>query len=290
MKPQSKLAWLFGTLMLGAVAFTGCQEEEKTTYQDVVELAAVTSDNNNAEQESDFVNGLSNIALEDYGDVSKTQVQVTRFRTIPSGATVTWSDEGGVYTRTIDFGTTGITCYDGKTRRGKIITTATGRYRESGTVITTTTENYAVSRNGSTYISHTFSRTVTNTGENEADNLVFTVVETDALVNEDGQQVNWSSNREREWSYGADEDPLTNDDTYSITGTGTAERVGVRTIDYTITSPLIFKFNCGVVYGGVLLIEDRESGNNIVVDYGSGCTAAKTVTYNINGNSYTLFL
>jgi hypothetical protein len=285
LQAQSKAGWLLGLVLMGAVALTSC--EEKSTYKDVQELANVTSDNNNAEQESDAVNDFVSVGMEDQG-VSKTEV--VRYRKIPAGATVTFSNTGGVYSLSINFGTVGLACYDGRTRKGIITATANGFYRQAGTVITTNTDGYAVSRNGTDFVGHDFNRVVTNKGTNQAGNIVFSIVETDQLLYNGGQVVKWNSNREREWINGTDDIYLTNDDSYSITGNGTAERVGVRTIDYTIDSPLIFRFNCGVVYGGILRIEDRDSGNNIIVDYGSGCTVAKTVTYNIDGKSYTLFL
>jgi hypothetical protein len=284
------LALGFGTL----VTLSGCQEEEETlTLTDVVEINQTVQSDNNSQQESDIVNEFVNLGLEDEGS-SKTGVD--RYRRLPAAADVTWTnddnDDGqtGDYRLTVDFGTVGLACYDGRTRRGIISATANGLYRNTGTVITTQTEGYAVSRNaGLTWTEHDFVRTVTNNGENTAGNIQFTVVETDAVTEPGGQEVNWSSTRTREWDWGTDNLRFTTDDAYIINGTGVTERVGVRTIDHTATN-VTFKFNCGVVFSGVITHVDRDSGNSITVDYGTGCTVEKTVTYLINGQSYTFTL
>lgn len=284
---------------MAGILFTlaGCDQEEVLTGEDIVEISKTIENEKDASQEADFVAGLGDIGMEDNQQkTGEVQERALRYRYIPDDAEVTFTNDAngdlvtGDYELVIDFGTDGIECYDGRVRKGIITVTSNGYYRDEGTVINTTTENYAVSRDGINYNQHTFSRTVTNNGTNDNGNIEFSVVESDVVVLSDGQVVNWNSNRTREWDWGTDGTRFTADDYYYISGSGTTERVGVRTVDHVINSALVFKFDCGVVYGGVLTHTDRETGNNIVVDFGSGCTIAKTVTYNINGRSFTFFL
>ena len=71
---------------------------------------------------------------------------------------------------TVDYGTSNCDCNDGKTRRGKIITTYTGAYLAPGTVITHTTDNYYVND-----IKIEGTKTVTNMGLNNNNQPYFNV-------------------------------------------------------------------------------------------------------------------
>lgn len=281
---------VLAAVLVSSALLWGCEQDETLTFQDVAEINQTIQDDNRSQQESDVVNEFIAMGFDDNQvDVTGAQqAKLLRFRRLPAEAEVSFVNENGTYTLTIDFGTEGLDCYDGRTRRGVITATATGRYRDAGTVITTTTEGYGVSRDGGVnWFNHDFSRTVTNNGLNTAENLSYSVVESNVMTGPDGQVTNWSSTRTREWDWGTDNTPFTADDFYYITGSGVTDRVGVRTIDHVINEAITFKFDCGVVYGGVITHTDRDSGNNIVVDYGEGCTIAKTITYNINGQSFT---
>lgn len=256
-------------------------------------VATIEADNAN-EKEADVINEFVNIGFEDEGQKSVP----LRFRRFPDDATLTWTNDANMdgtmndYRLEIDFGTQGVECYDGVFRRGKIFSEATGFYRSEGTRITTTTQNYATNRDTAVaeWVEHDFNRSVQNQGANIDGNLEYSIVESNTSTEPDGQVTNWSSSRVREWDYGTDGNAFTNDDFYYITGTAITERTGVRTIDRAILEPLAFKFNCGVVWSGVLQYRDRNSGNVITTDYGVGCTAAKTIRITINGIEYAIVL
>lgn len=281
---------------LAVLGIVSCEQvqDEPLTAEDVQEISATIQADNASQQESDVVGEFVNIGLEDQGQ----KAVPNRFRKIPAAAEMSWTNDAnndgttGDYRLVIDFGTTGIACYDGRTRKGKIIATANGLYRNQGTTITTTTEGYAVSRDPQLlgFTEHQFSRTVVNNGTDADGNIVFSVTESNVATEPDGQVTNWNSERTRTWDWGTDGTRFSADDFYYVTGSGRTERVGIRTIDRVINQALTFKFDCGVVYGGLITHTDVESGNNIVVDYGNGCTVAKTVTYNINGRTITIIL
>ena len=81
-----------------------------------------------------------------------------------------WPDSTFPKTLTIDFGTTNCTDNYGVNRRGKIIATATGKYRDAGTIITITPSNYYVN---DYKIEGT--KTVTNNGQNSYGQTTFNI-------------------------------------------------------------------------------------------------------------------
>ncbi|MEY4573313.1 MAG: hypothetical protein RLZ10_2597, partial [Bacteroidota bacterium] len=79
----------------------------------------------------------------------------------PCNVIITLDTANSVKTVTVDYGSTNCDCNDGKTRRGKIVTTFTGQYLAPGTVITHTPVDYYVND-----IRYDGTKTVTNMGLN----------------------------------------------------------------------------------------------------------------------------
>lgn len=185
---------------------------------------------------------------------------------------------------TIDFGPTNCLCQDGKYRRGVILTTYTGGYRDSATVITHTFNNYYVNDhkiNGT--------KTVTNMGHNANNQLYFNVSVNGSIVKpNNGGTITWTSNRVRTWIAG--ESTLINwlDDEYIITGSGNGTTASGTNFNMTITQGLHVKLNCPRIVAGVLDITPAGKPTR-TLNYGSGtCDYNATVT--INGNTYNIVL
>lgn len=198
-------------------------------------------------------------------------------------ATVAIDTVANPHTITIDFGTANCLCADGRNRRGKIIASYTGRYRDSNAVITFTVNNYFVNDN---QIKGT--KTITNKGHNAAGHLVYKVEVNGQIVKANNAgTVNWVSTQEREWTAG--EYTLTPlDDIYSITGTasGTTAAGGAYTI--AITKPLVRQLVCRWFESGVISLTPQGKPAR-TLDYGSsGCDANATVT--IAGISFPVVL
>lgn len=85
-------------------------------------------------------------------------------------ATITFDTAASPKTLTIDFGTTDCLCGDGNYRRGKILVSWTGPYRDSGSVRTITFDQYFVN-----YNQLQGTKTVTNNGTNGSGHPTFTV-------------------------------------------------------------------------------------------------------------------
>ncbi|MDW8297567.1 MAG: hypothetical protein RMJ97_11855, partial [Raineya sp.] len=124
-------------LLVGSMAFVGCRNKKEPLFdQSAVDNAQADA------QFNDLDNIVSDVMIENNNNLRTTgediEERTLRFRNC---GTVTINT--ATKTIVIDFGT-GTTCNDGRTRRGKIIITYTGRYMTPGSVITTTTQDYFV--------------------------------------------------------------------------------------------------------------------------------------------------
>ncbi len=184
---------------------------------------------------------------------------------------------------TVDFGEENCLCHDGRYRRGKIIITFNGRYRQPGTVITHGFDQFYVDDN---QVDGT--KVLTNMGENENGNLWFTI-EVVGVINlaNNGGTISWNSSKEREWIQGANT-PNRWDDIYLITGTASGIRASGLTWEREIINPLRIELACRFIVSGT--IEMRPEGRPArILDYGNGeCDNVATVI--VNGVTYTIYL
>jgi hypothetical protein len=192
--------------------------------------------------------------------------------TVDSIGTTSWPK-----TLTIDFGTSNCMGVDGNLRRGKIIASFTGRYRDSLTVITISLVGYYHNNNWVQVGTHT----ITNNGHNAAGNLTYSINVVNAnIVNTSGATISWSSYRTREWIAGESTttDPM--DDVYSITGTANGTSVNGNTFTVSIDSPLIVALNCAYIQQGKLTLTPANLSPRSI-DFGSGtCDNKAIVTIN----------
>ncbi len=184
----------------------------------------------------------------------------------------------------IDFGTDDCESADGRVRKGSILVTFTGRYRDEGTVIVYEPNGYSV--NGYEIDG---TKTITNLGENSIGNLEFAIEVENGEVTapNNGYTATWEASRIREWVEG-DNSWFLIDDVYEIRGSS----VGVNRngIPYTtqITTPLRAEVVCPYITSGVMEIvpEGRETR---IIDFGGGeCNG--TVTVSVGGNTYSIAL
>jgi hypothetical protein len=193
--------------------------------------------------------------------------------------TITLDSTGTAKRLVIDFGT-GTLCKDGKTRTGQIIATWNGRYREKGTIITTTFKDYTVNGNK---VEGT--KTVTNLGENAKGNMHFSIEIKGAKITTSSGVITWESIRDREWVAGSNTKTIF-DDTYNITGS--ASGTNIKGVSYTIniTNPLVVNLACRFIEAGTFTINTSKSTSTGTVDFGNGtCDDLATFTVN-NGKSY----
>ncbi len=184
---------------------------------------------------------------------------------------------------TVDFGPTNCLCNDGVNRRGKIIVTYTGKYREMGHTHTITFDNYFQNDNG---VSGT--KSVSYTSNDASGNPKYDIVVDGQIVLANGNgTISWSSTRTRTWLSGFNT-PAWNDDVYEISGNGTITRANGRTFDMQITTPLHVALNCRWIESGVVTITPAGA-NPRTLDYGNGSCDAQA-NYTVNGKTYTVTL
>lgn len=259
-----------------AILFTACNRNHRNTNDD--------SDNtfagDNAMSES-YYNDAVNIA----DDASETPNggSLSNYKTRSACATVTHDTLSNPKTITVDFGTTNCLCGDGRYRRGKILISYTGAYKDSGHVHTITFDQYYVNNN------HVMgSKTVTNMGHNANNQMYFTVVVNGLIIKANTlDSIIWNQNRVRTFIAG-ETTPTKTDDVYQITGSGTGQRANGTTYTMTITQPLIKALDCQWIQQGEIQIQPT-GGFLRTLNYGGGsCDDQATLT--VNGNTYTITL
>lgn len=188
----------------------------------------------------------------------------TTATTIGSCATVTIDSVSIPHVLTIDFGTTDCLCLDGRMRRGKIIVSYTGHYKDSGSTHTITTNNYYVSD-----LLVKVHKTVTNMGPNTSGQVWYNVTVNDSIVLGTDSIISWTGTRTRTWQAGYST-PDRTDDVYLIGGTTTLTRANGHVFVHTISStdPLKIALACTWIEAGTVTISSTTfTGGDRVLNY-----------------------
>lgn len=253
-------------VVLGLVA---CKKDN----EEVMDLD-YTSASDNARAEDAFSDMLTQVdkAVDDNGlrEMEDACAPAVTFDTLSSPRTIT-----------IDFGTVNCTAVNGRMRRGQILVSYTGRYRDPGTVITITPQNYYVNDN---HVQGT--KTVTNMGLDQNGHLYYNVSVNGSLTAADGSwTATHQANRVRTWIQGSDT-PTLLDDIYGITGSGSG--VNRNGVAYTvnITNALRVVVGCPFITAGTVQITPQDRPLR-TIDYGNG-SCDGIITINVNGNTFTV--
>jgi len=201
-----------------------------------------------AKYTDDQIDGKKNGYKEDYPIITITPFDA-----------VTWPKDV-----TVNYGTTNYLCQDGRYRRGIINFETTGFYREEGTIVTITFDNYYQNN-----IKVEGTQIVTNTGRNASNNLVYTVEINDGVVTtQDNKVIHYEESTSREWVGGEPTVLEICDDNYHITGTQNG--ISSDSISYVLTvqTRLDVMVCCRWIRGGVLDV-DIEGLETITIDYGN---------------------
>jgi hypothetical protein len=278
MKVKKSFIALVCGIALSGLFFAGCNKDNKEADQN--EEILTVQDNANAEK---TFNDVSDIADQAYNSFQATKSTTTDGDIIGECAVVSLDTITFPRTLTIDFGDTNCLCADGRYRRGKILVSFTSHYREEGTVITHTFDNYFVNNN-----QVLGTKIVTNAGRNENDHLYFTITVDGLIIKADGGgQVTWVSSRIREWILG-EETFDRFDDVYLITGNGSGTMASGKSYTIEITNSLRREIGCKHFVSGTFEFKPEDKPLR-VFDYGEGeCDNVATVT--VNGKTYTIYL
>jgi hypothetical protein len=279
-KRQSVLLGLIACCLI-TFSFTACKKDSKKEDSDTTPA----QDNSLAESHYNDVNTMVDASANAGVSFSFRSATNAREENIFGGCTTVNIDTVNT-TRsiTIDFGTANCLCADGRNRRGKILATWTGKYRDAGTVVNISFDNYFVNDN---QIKGTHK--TTNMGLNTANHLVYKIEVNGSIVKgNNGGTITWVSTRNREWVDGANTPLNILDDTYSITGSASGTIASGDSYTITITQALVRKMSCYWFESGK--VDVTPTGRlTRSLDYGtSGCDNKATVT--IAGNTYNIAL
>ncbi len=244
--------------------------------------------NNDNDTEMSSDNALAEVSYNDALNIAdeastlNTGDNLASYKTASNCATVTHDTTTTPRTITIDFGAANCLCNDGRNRRGKILVSYTGKYRDVGSTHTITFDNYFVNDN-----QILGSKTVTNMGLNASNQSYFSIVVAGKIIKANTtDSIIWNSNRTRTWTQG-EATPAWSDDVYEITGSGNGQnKNGSYTVN--IIQPLVKEIGCKWMTSGKT--ELQPAGKYLrTIDFGNGnCDNSATVL--INGNTYTITL
>lgn len=256
MKNSRKLFAAIALTGLAGALFTGCKKDEDSNANET----GSAIDNSFAQGIYDDVSNMSDQAAS-YGNLTTYKLG-GEASVLSQCATVTIDTTISPRQITIDFGTSNCLCLDGRYRRGKILVSYLGGYRDSGSAHTITFDGYNVN---DYQVQGT--KTVTNKGTNSSGNLWFTVNVNGTITSPGGNTMTWNSQREREWVSGENTIFDWTDDVYEITGTASGQSFAGVAFTATITDPLVIALNCRWIKDGIL--EFSPSGvQTRVIDYG----------------------
>lgn len=198
---------------------------------------------------------------------------------LTSCPTITLDNDPGVFplTITVDFGTEDCTGSDGRKRRGKLIFTATGRYREEGTVLTITPSDYYVND-----YKVEGSRVVENLGEDSDNILRYKATTVGTITTPEGEIIAWNSEITRSWTEGRETGFFTKDsadkfmglagildDVYELTGTAEGTDRDGQAFTMVITEPLVISLDCRWITQGIFELQPENIALR-TFNYGDG--------------------
>lgn len=218
-------------------------------------------------------NALGEVMFGDvFGQINKTSESDGNLRN--GCTTITFSAPLGQFpnTVTIDFGQ-GCLGSDNRLRKGKLIATYTGRWRQSGTVITVVPDGYYVNNNK---VEGTL--TITNLGLTGAGNMHFSYVVTNGKVTDTtGKIIEWNRNTVHEWvagsttSYDTHGEAGVLDDVWHITGTGSGVTRNGNAYTAEITRKVVLVLNCQWFYtDGRIDVLPAGANTTRYIDFGTG--------------------
>ena len=185
---KKKSAFITTIVLVFSFTFSSCLKK-KNNYD-----TSFSKDHAYVENVFNNVSGIADEAYEIGSNRSELELAGSYY--LSECAAVTLDLSANPYLLIIDFGSENCLCNDGRYRRGKILTTFTGMYREPGTIITHTLDDYYVDNDE---VMGTM--VVTNTGLNEQEFMQYDVQVTGEVhkANNEGV-IYWNSERIHEWA------------------------------------------------------------------------------------------
>lgn len=278
MKTKNWVLLSVSFVLVAGIILASCKkDEEPTTYS-----YRAAQDNSTAEAAFNRSYNQINKAAHQVGSKSTNDTII--------GCPTLYITGSWPKTLTLDFGDSCVGD-DGIVRKGKIISVVTGLYVDSGTVVTSTFDNFYEIINGSAHKIEA-TQVIKNLGHNNAGHPHFSVDVQNASITYSEGTIHWTSQRDNEWFAGYTSYMNPWDDEYSVTGSANGTDINGATFTVDITSPLYCQY-CTSLFRWVITSGKLDIINSgyptITVDYGTG-TCDYTVYVTINGVTYTYVL
>lgn len=261
--------------MISFLLIISCDKEEKPSVVSGSDIESDTKIDAISDDVLQIVESQSNDVVASAG---RTNSNSGSFLT--NCATVNTVVDGDSRTRTVDFGTTNCTLYNGNLVRGKIIINFINDFDALTRTINYTFENF-YHNDRQVAGSRTVVKTILQNGNRQATiNLNMTV------TYPNGNIYTRVGERVREFTEGYGTTILT-DNVFSITGNWKTTLPNGTLHSTTITKPLIVKWSCPNIVSGTISIV--RTGAPWILDYGNGeCDNKATLSINGETQNFTL--
>jgi hypothetical protein len=258
------------------LAFQSCKKTETLTSED----QEIVEDNSHSEQISEDASKISddayyassNILVRDNSSASAVLADTVKIIKNTSDSSIT-----------VDFGTNGITCRDGRVRYGKVMFKFTNGFRNAGKSVTQTFDGYKVDDRT---INNSSTRTVTYNGTNASGQPYWTIVANMSIAKANGKVVTWNSTRKRTMTAGASTPLNWSDDVYEISGGASGVTGNGTSYTLTINKNLLIRIGCKYIQDGVITM--TRGSVSYSIDYGtptSSNNCDNQATFTMNGKS-----
>ncbi|REJ85227.1 MAG: hypothetical protein DWQ44_00785 [Bacteroidetes bacterium] len=285
-----KLIQSFGLLIVFAFIIWSCKKDETKLEFDI----QAAQDHALAEGIFNDVMSISNLAIENgepgvqsaYRSGEGSNLLASNCARV--SITPDSSGQGGFIV--VDFGSQNCKGSDNRYRRGIINISYTGFYRDSGTVITSTMQDYYVGIDSTNMYKVNGTKTLKNEGRNSSNNIWFSISVNSQITNKGNSVLTWNSTRQREWIAGSTTTGwlMWLDDVYSITGSASGTSFEGKNFTVNITKALKVALNCKWITEGTLELTP-EGLTPRVLDYGSG-TCDNDARITVGGASFDVKL
>ena len=257
-------------------AFQSCKKTETLTSED----QEIVEDNSHSEQISEDASKISddayyassNILVRDNSSASAVLADTVKIIKNTSDSSIT-----------VDFGTNGITCRDGRVRYGKVMFKFTNGFRNAGKSVTQTFDGYKVDDRT---INNSSTRTVTYNGTNASGQHNWTIVANMSITKANGKVVTWNSIRTRTMTAGASTPLNWTDDVYEISGGASGVTGNGTSYTLAINKNLLIRIGCKYIQDGIITM--TRGSVSYSIDYGtptSSNNCDNQATFTMNGKS-----
>lgn len=278
---KTKILILTLVIASASIFMIGCKKDSKNEKDRTIEKELIASSQNEAIAQMTF-EGVDQIADEAFTGIT-SPTKSTGNGILGPCATKTIDTISVPHTLTIDFGTVNCLCNDGKYRRGQIIISFQGHYKDSASYHTTTFNNFYVNNN---HVMGT--RTRLNNGTNAAGHWNITTTVNGTIVFAlSGDTLTWSATHNKEWLQGYWSPSIWND-IFLVTGNASGVKPNGATYTKTILTPLKRVMPCHYFVSGTVQMVQSNKPTRLL-DYGNGgCNPWATLT--VNGVTHTIHL